>query len=121
MRAAGRPPNMTLVEPMTIESGGPTHVHIEPTVAAGMPPISTVGAPGGRIGPPTCGFGPSDIGQVCMSPTRAAGGIGTHCHDSRAVVQRLVVLTGDCSGAHGGYGRRVTQIARGGLTRVGSV
>ena len=75
MRAAGLPPIITVVEPMMIESGGPTHVHMEPTVAAGRPPISTVGAPGGRIGPPTCGFGPSNIGHVCMSLMRAAGGI----------------------------------------------
>src|SRR5688500_1956213 len=57
-------------------AGGPTHVHMSPTRAAGIPPIRTVGAPGGMIGPPTCGFGPSNIGQVCMSPTRAAGGMG---------------------------------------------
>ena len=75
MRAAGRPPIMTFIEPFAITSGGPTHVHIPPTTAAGIPPIITVGTPGGRTGPPTCGFGPSNIGHVCMSPTRAAGGI----------------------------------------------
>src|SRR4051794_10347789 len=81
-RAAGFLPNITLVEPMTIESGGAggVHRHMSPTVAAGMPPIRTVGVPGGRIGPPTCGTvaGPTGvaIGHMCMSPTRAAGGIG---------------------------------------------
>ena len=33
---------------------------MSPTRAAGMPPISTVGQPGGRIGPPTCGTTPGD-------------------------------------------------------------
>jgi hypothetical protein len=75
IRAAGMPPIITFDEPIAIASGGPTHVAMSPTRAAGMPPIITVGAPGGRIGPPTCGFGPSESGQVCMSPTRAAGGI----------------------------------------------
>ena len=68
-------PIRTVVEPIAITSGGPTQVAMSPTRAAGMPLINTVGAPGGRIGPPTCGLGPSDSGQVCMSPTRAAGGI----------------------------------------------
>jgi hypothetical protein len=31
--------------------------------------------PAGKIGPPTCGTTPVTIGQVCMSPTRAAGGM----------------------------------------------
>src|SRR5579885_126778 len=35
----------------------------------------TVGQPGGMMGPPTCGTTPVTIGQVCMSPARAAGGI----------------------------------------------
>lgn len=51
-------------------------VHMSPTLDAGMPAISTVGQPGGRIGPPTCGTGGVPgvtIGQVCISPTRAAG------------------------------------------------
>jgi hypothetical protein len=41
-----------------------------------MLPINTVGAPGGMIGPPTCGIGGTAgviMGQTCMSPTRAAG------------------------------------------------
>src|SRR6478672_4368670 len=74
MRAAGLPPIITFVEPMMIVSGGPTHVHMLPRVAAGRPAISTVGTPGGRMGPPTCGTTPVTIGQVCMSVTRAAGG-----------------------------------------------
>src|SRR5215204_950752 len=75
MRAAGCPLIMTLLEPRMIASGGPTQVHMSPMRAAGMPAIRTVGAPGGRIGPPTCGTTPVTIGQVCMSPTRAAGGM----------------------------------------------
>jgi hypothetical protein len=51
-----------------------TGSHVTPTLAAGMPPIRTVGQPGGRIGPLTCGGGVT-IGHVCMSPTLAAGGI----------------------------------------------
>jgi len=51
--AAGRKLIITPIEPMMIMSGGPTHVAIEVRVAAGRKSISTVGAPGGRIGPPT--------------------------------------------------------------------
>jgi hypothetical protein len=43
--AAGRKLIITPIDPITIISGGPTQV-------ASMS-ISTVGAPGGRIGPPT--------------------------------------------------------------------
>jgi hypothetical protein len=56
-------------------SGGPTQTHIEPTVAAGMPPIKTVGPPGEMIGPPTCGMGGTPgvtIGHTCISMIRAA-------------------------------------------------
>ena len=44
-----------------------------PTTAAGIPPIRTVGTPGGTIG--VGGWGPAGGGKehVCMSPTRAAG------------------------------------------------
>jgi hypothetical protein len=52
-RAAGRKLIITPSDPMTIMSGGPTHVAIDVTVAAGRKSMSTVGAPGGRIGPPT--------------------------------------------------------------------
>src|SRR3954468_3026077 len=76
MRAAGMPLIITFVEPIAITSGGPTQVHMSPTRAAGRPAIRTVTAPGGRIGPPTCGTTPVTIGQVCMSDTRAAGGMG---------------------------------------------
>jgi hypothetical protein len=51
--AAGRKLIITPSDPITIMSGGPTHVAIEVTVAAGRKSMSTVGAPGGRIGPPT--------------------------------------------------------------------
>ncbi len=72
------PPIRTVIEPLTIESGGPTQVAMSPTLAAGTPPIKTVGQPGGRIGPPTCGTGGVPgvtIGHICISPTLAAGGI----------------------------------------------
>src|SRR4051812_30987461 len=75
IRAAGIPPIITVIEPLAITSGGPTQVAMSPTRAAGIPPIRTVTAPGGRIGPPTCGTTPVTIGQVCMSPTLAAGGM----------------------------------------------
>src|ERR1700722_9253954 len=78
MRAAIRPPINTVGEPMAITSGGPTQVHISVERAAGCPPISTVGQPGGKIGAPAGGTGGTPgviIGQVCMSPTLAAGGI----------------------------------------------
>ncbi len=77
--AAGKNPIMTVAEPFAMVSGGPTQVAMSVALAAGINPIITVGQPGGRIGPPTCGFGPtgvgSCIGHVCMSPTLAAGGI----------------------------------------------
>ena len=73
--AAGTPPIVTVEDPATIVSGGPAQVSISPTFAAGIPAIITVGAPGGNIGPPTCGTGPVLIGHVCISPTLAAIGI----------------------------------------------
>jgi hypothetical protein len=36
-------------------SGGPTQVHMSVARAAGCPPMRTLGQPGGKIGPPTCG------------------------------------------------------------------
>src|SRR6516225_8296709 len=82
MRAASKLPIITVKEPLAITSGGPTHVHLSVTRAAGWPPMITVGHPGGKIGPPTCGTGgvPGVImGHVCISPTRAAGGIMFLC------------------------------------------
>ena len=77
IRAAGRPPTSTVAEPFTMASGGPAQVAESPMTAAGCPPISTVATPGPVTGPPTCGLGPAGVGscmgQVCMSPTRAAG------------------------------------------------
>jgi hypothetical protein len=58
---------------MMIESGGPVQVAMSPTLAAGIPPIKTVGSPAGKIGPPTWGTVPVTIGQTCMSVTLAAG------------------------------------------------
>lgn len=75
MRAAGFPPISTVAEPLAMVSGGPVQVQLLVAVAAGIPPMSTVGVPGGKIGPPTCGTVPLTIGQTCISPTLAAGGI----------------------------------------------
>lgn len=68
MRAAGLPPIITVEDPPAIASGAPAQVHWVNATAAGVPPIKTVGTPGGRIRPPTCGFTPSG---KCGSPTRA--------------------------------------------------
>src|SRR5215510_15115753 len=73
MRTAGIPPISTVNDPIANTSGGPAHVHIPPTTAAGMLPIITVTPPGGKTGPPTCGTTPVTMGQTCISPTRAAG------------------------------------------------
>ncbi len=53
IRAAGLPPIITVAEPFTMASGGPTQVAMSPTTAAGMFPIKTFGTPGPVIGPPT--------------------------------------------------------------------
>jgi len=76
IRAAGLLQMRTVIEPLTMESGGPTQVHIDPTVAAGRLPMSTVGPPGETMGPPTWGTGGVPgvtMGQTCMSETLAAG------------------------------------------------
>jgi hypothetical protein len=73
--AAGFPEIITVAEPFTMESGGPTQTSISPKTAAGNPPISTVGTPGPVTGPPTWGIGGSPgvtIGQVCISVSLAA-------------------------------------------------
>lgn len=79
IRAAGLPQIITVAEPLTIESGGPTQTQESPITAAGILPIITVGAPGPMTGPPTWGMGEGKagvcIGQVCISVNLAAGGI----------------------------------------------
>ena len=78
MRAAGTPPIITVADPLTIESGGPTHTAMSPTRAAGSPAIKTMGHPGPLIGPPTCGIGGTPgvhMGHRCMSVSLAAGGM----------------------------------------------
>ncbi len=75
IRAAGLLLMNTVADPLTIVSGGPTHTAMSPRTDAGRKPINTVGTPGDAMGPPTCGFGPSHMGQTCMSVSRAAGGI----------------------------------------------
>src|ERR1035441_2778013 len=62
IRAAGKPQTRTVKDPNTITSGGPTHVNMSVTRACGSPPVSTVTAQGGRMGP-----------QTCRSVARAAG------------------------------------------------
>lgn len=77
MRAAIMYSIFTVGEPIMMESGGPTQVHMSPIRAAGIMPIMTVAAPI-VIGPPTCGTGGVPgvtIGQTCRSVIRAAGGI----------------------------------------------
>lgn len=44
---------ITVADPFTIESGGPTQVQLSPITEAGIFPMSTVGTPGPMIGPPT--------------------------------------------------------------------
>ena len=76
MRAAGIPPNVTVIDPMATESGGPTQMQVSPTTEAGWPPINTVGQPGPMMGPPTWGMGGTPgvtIGQICISSSLAAG------------------------------------------------
>ncbi len=76
--AAGFPPIITVAEPFTIESGGPTQTQESPITAAGILPINTVGTPGPITGPPTCGIGGTPgvtIGQTCRSVILAAKGI----------------------------------------------
>src|SRR6266699_5704591 len=45
--------------------------------------MRTVGAHGGRMGPPTCGTTPVTMGQTCMSVMRAAGGMDS-CQSLRS-------------------------------------
>ena len=71
--AAGSMEISTVAEPLTMTSGGPTQVARSVMRAAGTIPIRTVGAQGGKIGPPTCGTTPVTIGQTWLSPSRAAG------------------------------------------------
>lgn len=76
--AAGFEQIITVPDPLTIVSGGPTQVALSPTTDAGKLLIITVGAPGPVTGPPTCGTGGNPgvtIGHVCMSVILAAGGI----------------------------------------------
>jgi hypothetical protein len=73
IRAAGKPQTKTVKDPKTITSGGPAHVNMSEMRACGSPPVSTVTAQGGRMGPPTCGTSTVSIGQTCMSVARAAG------------------------------------------------
>jgi hypothetical protein len=64
----------TVGEPKMMASSpvGFAQVHRSDMRAAGSPPISTVGAPGGMIGIGA----PMQMAHVCMSVTRAAGSPG---------------------------------------------
>lgn len=75
MRAAGLPLIITVAEPLTMLSGGPTQTHMSPRVAAGRLPINTVATQGPLMGPPTWGTTPVTMGQACMSVILAAGGM----------------------------------------------
>jgi hypothetical protein len=80
---------MIMPGPAGMQPGSKHGIVMDVTVAAGMLPINTVGAPGGMIasGNPGCGSGVGagaggwmgawQCGMVCstMSPTRAAGGL----------------------------------------------
>ena len=90
IRAAGKPQTRTVKDPNTITSGGPTHVNMSVTRACGSPPVSTVTAQGGRMGPPTCGTSTVNIGQTCMSVARAAGNMLSSI--SRPGLQRKPVV-----------------------------
>src|SRR5262249_42010344 len=63
------PPMRTVADPMTMASAP----QLSPMRAAGSPPISTVGAPGGMMGVGT----PMVAVLTIMSVTRAAGGIAS--------------------------------------------
>jgi hypothetical protein len=92
MRAAGSLLIRTVADAFTMTSGGPTQRAISVIRAAGIPPISTVTAHGGRIGPPTCGIGGTPgvtIGQTCISLMRAAGiPMATHYTSKRLNCKR---------------------------------
>jgi hypothetical protein len=60
---------MTVKQPTMI---GAPHADMSPTLAAGIPPISTVGQPGGTIGVGGCTAGGGNE-QTCRLPTVAAG------------------------------------------------
>jgi hypothetical protein len=77
IRAAGFLFISTDFEPFAMASGTPTQKQELPTVAAGILPMRTLGAPV-VIGPPTCGIGGVPgvcMGHVCISETLAANGI----------------------------------------------
>jgi hypothetical protein len=109
IRAAGLPPIKTLLDALTIASGGPTHTQLSPKQAAGIPPINTVGAPGPMIGPPTWGIGAGTagvcIGQVCRSPILAAAGmakqrLGTDGATARSISSLAMALNGLATGPY---------------------
>ena len=58
------PQIITVEDPLTIVSGGPTQTQLSP-IAAGSLPIRTAAAPGPTIGPYTWGIGDGQ-GGVCI-------------------------------------------------------
>jgi len=86
--AAGLPPIITVADPLTMTSGGPTQTQLSPMTAAGIFAINTVGTPGPMTGPPPCGTGGTagvTIGQACISVSLAAGGIVDSCIFEHAI------------------------------------
>jgi hypothetical protein len=72
---AGLPVIKTDDEPAAKVSGGPVHIQLSPTIAAGKPAMSTLVLFPGNRGPPTCGTVPFTKGQVCISVALAAAAI----------------------------------------------
>ena len=94
---------MIMPGPAGMQPGSKHGIVMDVTVAAGMLPINTVGAPGGMIasGNPGCGSGVGagaggwmgawQCGMVCstMSPTRAAGGLNAGLAAAAQALPRL--------------------------------
>lgn len=58
-------------------------------------PISTTGAPGGKMGPPICGAGgvpEVTVEQECISPIRITGGMVSNYNRSRRHEMQILLL-----------------------------
>ena len=75
MNPTGRTSAMKVGEPSMMFAGGPMQSAVDIIEAAGSIPVMTLSAVVSRIGPPTCGIGPSKKGQTCIE-VRNATGIG---------------------------------------------
>ena len=88
-RAAGLPLISTVGEPITTTSGGPTHTHMLPIVAAGSIATSTVGAPGDTV---VCRGNP-DSGEFIAFWTadgRVTAGMNVNVWDVTDPIQQLI-------------------------------